>query len=814
MAINIKELFVTDLDPNSNFWWSRDKVDKINYNFDLLSNGGMPGPQGTIGVDGGFGPAGTQGNNGFKGTQGFQGPQGEESLNDWVLFPEVGGLPGYLYPRKNLPNDVQVVPVALRIGYINNPTDPDYDTGAEALNSPAQIVKTQPTVNEPNWVNLRVEDNNNINGYNFSLKSAGGNPRFEISPDIGGPSAANFKIIWIAKTTVFSTGSTAASMVDSIKITDSQITINTGNIIPPAFTLSNDAIVGSNNITKSENQFRFTPNATTDKVLVATDALGNVEWKDVKEVFGTFPIGSIISIRPSDFVTDNFWLDDAVSTTLGYPLNNIYGRGKLGTDYEGWYLCNGETWETPSGFNGTLTPNLNNFTYTIDANNDVQYAVTSQDADLTPIILGGYDMQITATCNAAGVYTVSYVNTFPNNDTSPGTSTITMGGTGSHYTSRMIHIVYLGLTNLKWTNSGDNIIVPPPPVNDTIFLGRSASQLPAAICATQPDTYYSWTGPNNAEWNTFNIVGSTYQLFNLGTQTFAQTGWYINPDGYPLRWTVNNALGTASFTARGILCQPTLTDENLRYSLLVDDLNGPLSSFGGTDIYLDFGLGTFATATSLVWGDNGPGGIAGVGTPADAGWYREISTGVRRYWSGAAFEGVSFTQDWVNRVYSSGYDFNPGYNNATGGSSQTVTDMDGNTTTSYSTICEQLQAEHLTYVAGDKILAVPNSPTTQVQNVKDYQNNTGIYTNAPGNNGISNGTCLYVPVGWAYPIDMLTGEPLSTPPLINIALQNKPPLPGSTKYTKFYTGDAKYGTILTTGTASQLGKIGSVLTCI
>ena len=71
MAIDIKEIFVTDLDAGNSSWWSQHKLDKINYNFELLSNGGMPGPTGTQG------PAGNHGSIGLAGTQGFQGPIGE-----------------------------------------------------------------------------------------------------------------------------------------------------------------------------------------------------------------------------------------------------------------------------------------------------------------------------------------------------------------------------------------------------------------------------------------------------------------------------------------------------------------------------------------------------------------------------------------------------------------------------------------------------------------------------------------------------------------------------------------------------------------
>ena len=52
MNIRIKELFKSDLDPNSNEWWSKDKIDKINFNFRLMKNGGPLGPDGIEGPNG------------------------------------------------------------------------------------------------------------------------------------------------------------------------------------------------------------------------------------------------------------------------------------------------------------------------------------------------------------------------------------------------------------------------------------------------------------------------------------------------------------------------------------------------------------------------------------------------------------------------------------------------------------------------------------------------------------------------------------------------------------------------------------------
>jgi hypothetical protein len=772
MAINIKELFVTDLDPNSGAWWSKDKVDKINYNFYLLSNGGMPGPQGTIGVDGGFGPIGAQGGTGPQGPQGYQGYQGAGSLNDWDYFPENSGLPGYLYPRKNPISDIQSAPVALRIGYLStiNPV------GANPQQEPIQIVK----VKDDSWVNLRVEDDYNIEGYNFMFKQNTANPKFEISPGITG----TFTITYTAQTIVLKTyipGTIPASFKDSITITDSQIIINTGGITGTTFNLSNV----SGKFTKSENEFRFTPGANTNKVLVSTDVSGNVEWKNVKDVFGTFPIGSIVSIRESEFNTNHFWLNDSVNVTSGSPLNNIYGRGKVGTDFEGWYLCNGETWETTQGFNQYLTPNLNNFSYTIDANGDAQNAITVPESD--PVLIGGYDLGILAVPDINGIYNISYTTPFLNNDTSPGSSTISMNTSGSYSVSRMIHIVYLENPNLKWSNTG--VFVPPITTTSILLTGA----LPAIDCNEVPGIDFSWTGPNAAAWNTFTLP-STYKLFNFGTTTFAPAGWYVNFDGYPIYWD-----GT-DFTLRGTQCTTTPPNytPNLTYSLLVDELNGPAPGFGGDLLYLDFDSGNFATATSLIWSDDQL--VYPVGDPAPTGWYRDVSSGVRRYWNEgtATFVGVSFTQDWVERVrFDAAGEFDPGYNNAT--NSSTTFDIDGNPVVT--SICEQPQVKHLTYVAGNENLLVPI--ISQTQNIRNYQNNLGLYLNPP-----ANGTGLHVTVNWVQPMLNIDGEVMNTPPLINIKDQNRPF--ATNKYTRVYMDSTvpDYGTILSTN-----GKIGSIASC-
>lgn len=87
-------------------------------------------------------------------------------------------------------------------------------------------------------------------------------------------------------------------------------------------------------------------NPAANQVIVATDVDGSVIWKSKYEVFGALPIGSIISVSELEFNNTNFHLIDTLQVDADSGLLlNVYGRGRLNTQFEGWYLCNGQTWE-------------------------------------------------------------------------------------------------------------------------------------------------------------------------------------------------------------------------------------------------------------------------------------------------------------------------------------------------------------------------------------------------------------------------------------------------------------------------------------
>lgn len=740
MAINIKELFTTDLDPNSAAWWSKDKVDKINYNFYLLSNGGMPGPQGTIGEDGAFGLMGTIGNAGTQGPQGYQGPQGKENLNDWIYFSESDGLPGYLFPRRNPPADVTTAPVNLRIGFLS--THPEYNVQVNAT-SPAQIINT-----DADFAQLRVLDNGDeVRGYSLNFNSQAGTNTFKISP---GTTSTRHQLFFLAENISLNVKKSVGSgFADAISITDEVININS---VEPGFefNLGNTAL----KTTKSIKEFRYTPGAGVQKILVSTDSDGTIAWKNTKEVFQGFPIGSIISIRASDFNSFNFKLSTSASNPAipisANGLFNTYGRGSIGTEFEGWYLCNGETWQTEQGTNQYLTPNLNNFTYSIAAGGSQPAAGVSTG---DPILIGGYDLRIEAVPDTLGVYEINYTNTFSDNDTSPSISLAkidepTSGAT--HHSSRMIHIVYLKETDLVWSS-----VEIPQPVTSTITLTLSQTA-PLDACTAPVDTQFQWTGTNAAEWSTLLLPAVGYQLYVQGQSglQLAPAGWYADVSRVRLYWN-----GT-SFAQRLISCSPDPTNQQrLAYSTLVShnawsglrpdaadydvDLNVSLSTlalYNSATDYFEYDGNTFLEAGYILWADTQTENP--VGSYAPRGWYRDPTTGIRRYWSGTTFGNVYFTKNHVTRITKNQEEFlDPLFAKATQANDP----------------CNQSRFDHLAYVETDDfITTVAGTSITYSHHIKNK--NSPIYV---AKNWDTSGVYAYDAENGVYYM-------LRTPELLNI----------------------------------------------
>jgi hypothetical protein len=202
--------------------------------------------------------------------------------------------------------------------------------------------------------------------------------------------------------------------------------------------------------------------------------------------------------------------------------------------------------------------------------------------------------------------------------------------TTDYYDSRMVHIVFLDLTNLHWSNT---VYAPPVPTTTTILL-TSPAPYPKGACLGAPINQYTWTGINTAEWSTFDHTTTTRYLYNYGTTNFAPAGYYGNSSGNP--GGISRYWNGTQFTMV-YNCPWTLSNTtNLITGPNVDGLNGVIFGSIGDEYTID-GL-DFETSTSLEWGFVGA---------APEGWYRETSTGIRRYWDGAGFIGATLYFDYV-----------------------------------------------------------------------------------------------------------------------------------------------------------------------
>lgn len=434
MNINIREIFESDLDPNSTAWWSSDKIDKINYNFGQVSTGGVRGPQGYIGIDGDSGAIGSIGGSGTTGPQGLTGPQGPAGINFWdyappTLPPATISGSGYLFPKRDTSTIIQYAPPVLEIGI---------DDASVAYNAAASyndyVVLSNVNLASPTAstieTNLRLQSNDNASTNYVDMQLTSSNilkigRLSNIDPGL--------KINHVAK-----------SMQHFTDILTHEINGSAAHINKPA-TFNKRATINQ------VASYASHPGDPTNKILTSADGVGKIQLRELREVFPSFPIGSIISIRGDEFNDTNFHINETITqdlTATPLPiLDNRFGRGRADSPFAGWYLCNGLYWEDPVAVLSPIqTPNLNGFTYYIEGNGGDQPTVSYGLFD--NILIGGIITKIIASQTAPGKYDVNgdYV---PVDNLASG-QTVTVNAGTQYEVSNQIHIVYLGSNNLVW----------------------------------------------------------------------------------------------------------------------------------------------------------------------------------------------------------------------------------------------------------------------------------------------------------------------------------------------------------------------------
>ena len=631
MPISIKEIFKSDLDPNSNEWWSQDKVDKINNNFRQLTSGGMVGPMGSQGSFGQSGYSGSLGDQGFKGSLGDKGSQGEIGKSTWVVAE--GSLTSplvsdslHLFPNRQIP--AEYATTSMKVGYPDTlyPTLTSYIGGGSTL-----------TLNSSNWqhgtppnpedtrVNLKLttyalnddgtESNqlynsehrlfrlDNINTYEEGRIRTGSNGfinRIKLNPF----------------DTYIIQGQRNGVKTDDISISVDSTTFNNQLLSQKDFTGDGDVYIKQG--------------AQVDFVLISTDNQGNVKWVPKNQVLPSYQNGMIISIPRFVFNNTNFDLQTSYQQSpSGEPIRFTYGRGLEGGQYEGWYLCNGQKWNTQAGVNETLVPNMNQTSLDIDLNGTQQ---TVNDA-FTPAIMGGHEMYVDASNIGGTKYDIQYSNLpFYSNDSTTQQDVFGLKIQSDDFSvSKLVYLVKLPFNNLEWEQS---TALAPALQNITLTYGSTSS----ISCAETQTGVFRWDAPSGINLNTVWCTFGGYKLYQLTTLHYAPSGYYKVPGQSCTRyWNASTGQFTTSITCT------SWTPITFNYATDISDLNpGGSPSAGGYEI--DTPL--FENATLIRFQ---------TGATAPQGWYQVLEGGVftkRRWWNGTAFEGEVINHTYVTLMTS------------------------------------------------------------------------------------------------------------------------------------------------------------------
>lgn len=611
MPINIKEIFNSDLDSNSNSWWSQDKIDKINYNFNQFTSGGMSGPmgdQGSFGETGFIGGDGITGDQGPIGAQGYQGPRGD---SEWVESGvSISGV-RHLFPDKNEIQEYS--PVVLGIGYLNPNSlnaftyyDPVFNINKLNRLNNAVKVNNLKLVSDGIYSEHIVFREGSIDVYEEGRLFGAGAYAFSREILINPNSKFIFEtLISSLKTNTISIGS------NNIKIENVDLLVNN------TFLASKD--------------FFYENNAGEDKILQSINGLGNVQWVDKNSALPGFSYGMIISVPQFVFNSTNFELETVYTQTLNEdPIRFKYGRGKVGSQYEDWYLCNGQKWNTSPGINETIVPNLNILSISIDSNGN-QAQISFNEAGS---IISGYPIKTIATYSNLEYNIVEETTFTSNNVTIPIIiEPSSLNNQKTHDLTKMIYLVKLNRNDLEWEQS-DAVADP----TELISLNGPFTNPTTACLTTAAEVNYSWDGEN---WATFNSSSTNYNLYNFDTFSYAPSGWY-EKNGITRYWNQSTGL----FTDFSICVNYNVV--NLWYGLGVSDVNGFVNDSVNT--YL-INTTDFTNATDL-WNPL-------TNSSAAPGWYRfdlpqqeaSLSTSShRRYWNGTQFRGDTISRNWVYKL--------------------------------------------------------------------------------------------------------------------------------------------------------------------
>ena len=437
MAINLKQISSSDSDNT--------KLDKVNYNFDqLIANGG--GPMGHQGIRGAQGPQGVTGPQGTQGALGAKGDQGAAGVTNNQLWTSIPGAIGSLLADTVIPvhstATSTVYPPVVSVGFLDS--DPEYNTAQSILggNVPYQwLINRKSNFSS----NLRFTNDVLTSYFDFTMTTVGGT---NAVMKMGFDAATIGTIEWHAETHLF---------VDNIS-RNTVLEINPNEII------YNFPIEFRNEVQIKDTLIISHTSAAPNKLAVAVNNAGEIQFKTAAEIGGGVPYGTIISVLPSVFQDNNFFVNyEQIDASSGQPqllpLEIRVGSGI--NEWAGWYLCHGHDWVNPITGAIHSVPDLNSFDYSITDNTSINAPttgyITSQGL-VGPIqnnevhIMGGTEATMVATQPSAtpGIYDVQggITPTFNHFNASTGAQGPVF------YIKPLPQIIYLADPSFYWSVAG------------------------------------------------------------------------------------------------------------------------------------------------------------------------------------------------------------------------------------------------------------------------------------------------------------------------------------------------------------------------
>ncbi len=464
---NLKQILQSDT--------QQERLDKINYNFDqLVANGGGPmGSPGPIGETGATGVTGDQGPQGVQGIEGAQGPVASDINNYWKQgadYPSNQGIRVQTYVPEHEQLTGGSAPPAVLLGFSSEYEE--YGDIAGSGNTESAYYGSQLVVNKnSNFVesNIRLVSDRNTDVFadlTLDIDLSGNSATADFNIGFGEGLTGNNNIKY--KADLFEFKDLLGN--ELLTMDSSNGTIFTGNFI----STGTAHFVGSIFKIDIVSGLTTTPNdPAAGKVAVSLDSQGTIGFKTPEEIGAGIPIGTIISFLSSIYEdSNNFQQSQDISGDINGlvptepdEIEIEIGRGLIGTDYEGWYLCNGETWQTSDGTVSYITPNLNSFTYTIDNGLD---SITSGPQQTISNLLGGSSVDM---AENSGIITLDYQNTpenvYLNTD-------YNAPNTAAHIIMRAPQLIYLGRGDLIFKAAG----IPPTDLTvDSLYSGSTFDDL-------------------------------------------------------------------------------------------------------------------------------------------------------------------------------------------------------------------------------------------------------------------------------------------------------------------------------------------------